>query len=45
MSASKSFVLMIVKQKEKDIADALSDCDPDHKHELVKIISNYDELF
>jgi ribulose bisphosphate carboxylase small subunit len=45
VSASKYFVLMIVKQKEEDITDALSGCDPDHKQELVKIISNYDELF
>jgi hypothetical protein len=36
MNASKYFVLMIVKQKEEDISDALSGCDPDHKQELVK---------
>jgi hypothetical protein len=45
VNASKYFVLMIVKQKEEDISDALSGCDPGHKQELVKIISNYDELF
>jgi hypothetical protein len=45
VSASESFVLMIVKQKEGEITNALSGCDLDHKHELIKIISNYDELF
>jgi hypothetical protein len=46
MSASKYFFLMIVKGKKKEIiTDALSGCDPDHKQELVKIISNYDDLF
>jgi hypothetical protein len=45
MNASKHFFVMIVKQKEEFITDALSGCDPDHKQELVKIIYNYDELF
>jgi hypothetical protein len=45
VNASKYFVLMIVKQKEKEISDSLLGCDPNHKWELVKIISNYDELF
>jgi hypothetical protein len=31
VSASKYFVLMIVKQKEEDITDALAGCDPNHK--------------
>jgi hypothetical protein len=45
VSASKYFFLMIVKQKEEDIMNALLGCDPNHKRELVKIISNYNELF
>jgi len=45
LSASKSFILMIVRQKEEDIYDALSGCDLGRKKELVKIVSNYDELF
>jgi hypothetical protein len=45
MSTIKSFVLMIVKHKEEDIIDAFPVFDPYHKHELIKIISNYDELF
>jgi hypothetical protein len=44
MNASKYFVIMIVKQKE-EIYDVLSGCDPDHKQELVKMISNYNDLF
>jgi hypothetical protein len=45
VSASKYFVLMMVKKKEKDVSDVFSGCDPGHKQELVNIISNYDELF
>jgi hypothetical protein len=45
VSASKYFFLMIVKQKEEDITNALASCDTNHKYELINIISNYDELF
>jgi hypothetical protein len=45
VSASETFFLMIVKQKEEDITGSLSGFYPDHNKELVKIISNYDELF
>jgi hypothetical protein len=45
MNESKYFVLMIVKQKEEDIPDALYGCDSNHKPKLFKIISNYGELF
>jgi hypothetical protein len=45
VNASKYFFPMIVKHKEEDIFDALSSCDPHHKQELFKIISNYDDLF
>jgi hypothetical protein len=45
VSASKYFILMIVKQKEEDIKNVLASCDPNHKQELINIISNYDELF
>jgi hypothetical protein len=31
VNASKNFVLMMVKQKEEDMFDALSSCDLDHK--------------
>jgi hypothetical protein len=36
---------MMVNKKEEDISDAFSGCDPTHKRELIKIISNYDDLF
>jgi hypothetical protein len=45
VNVAKYFVFMVVKLKEEEISDALSGCDPDHKHKLVKIISNYDDLF
>jgi hypothetical protein len=31
VSASKYFVLMMVKQKEEDVSYDFSDCDPSHK--------------
>ena len=31
VSASKYFFLMMVKQKEEDVSDAFSGCDPGHK--------------
>jgi hypothetical protein len=31
VSASKYFFLMILKQKEEHVSDALTGCDPDHK--------------
>ena len=45
VNASKYFVLVIMKQKVKDSLDSFSGCDLSHKQELVKIISNCDELF
>jgi hypothetical protein len=45
VSASKYFFLVIVKQKEEDIAYALASFDPNYKKELVNIIYNYDALF
>lgn len=44
-NVSKYFVLIIVKQNDKDVSDSFLGCDPSHKQELVKIISNYDDLF
>jgi hypothetical protein len=45
VNASKKFVLMIVKAKDDDKSKAFKECDPKHKDELVKTISNYDEVF
>jgi hypothetical protein len=45
VNARKNFVLMIVKAKDDDKSKAFKGCDPKHKDELVKIISNYDEVF
>jgi hypothetical protein len=36
---------VIVKSKDDDKSNALKGCDPKHKDELVKIVSNYDEVF
>jgi hypothetical protein len=45
VSASKYFVLMTMKKKEKYVSYAFSGRELGHKQELVKIISNYDEVF
>jgi hypothetical protein len=45
VSTRKSFVLMIVKQKEEDIKYDLSGYNPNHKWELIDIISNYNKFF
>ena len=42
---SKSFVLLMVKEQENDKLDSFKGCDPKHKDELVKLITNYSEVF
>ena len=46
-NASKNFVLMMIKFKETndDISKAFEGRDLNHKFEMVKIISEYDEVF
>ena len=45
INSSKSFVLLMVKQKENDKLDSFKGCDPNHKDELVDLITNYSEVF
>jgi hypothetical protein len=45
VNARNFFVLMTVKAKDDDKSNAFKGCDPKHKYELVKIFSNYDEVF
>lgn len=45
VNASKSFFLIVIKPKEKDVSDALASCGSSNKHELFDIISNYDGVF
>lgn len=45
VNTSKNFVLMIVKATDDDKSNSFKGCDPKHKDELGKIVSNYDELF
>ena len=35
----------MVKEKENDKLDSFKGCDPKHKDELVKLITNYSEVF
>ena len=45
VNASKNFVLMMVKEKNDEISKSFEGCDPEHKSELIEIISEYDDLF
>ena len=45
VNSSKSFVLMVVKAKEKENEMAFETCDLKHKDELVKIVSHFDDVF
>ena len=45
VNSSKGCMLMVVREKEAELADAFHGCDQEHKQELSELISNYDELF
>lgn len=45
VNSSKNFVLIPVKPKEDEIAEAFKGCDPKCKIEMIKIISTYDDLY
>ena len=40
-----NFVLMIVKAKDVGQNETYKGCDPKHKNDLIKVVSNYDILF
>ena len=45
INSSKIFVLLMVKEKENKKLDYFKGCDPQHKDELVKLITKYSEVF
>ena len=45
VNASKKFILMIVKPKESDSNGDFEVWEPMHKHDLIKVIFYYDEIF
>ena len=45
INSSKSLVLLLVKEKENEKLESFKGCDPQHKNELVKLITNYSEVF
>ena len=45
VNASNNFVLMMVKMKNDEVSKYFEECDPNHKSELIDIISEYDDLF
>ena len=45
INASKKCVIMIVKEKYVEQTKSIKGCDPKHKKDLIKVVSNYDILF
>jgi len=45
VNSSKGCMLMVVRGKEAELANAFQGCDQEHKKELCELISNYDEMF
>eukprot|EP00253_Pinus_taeda_P013823 PITA_13823 len=45
VNSSKTCMLMVVREKECEFADAFQGCDGKHKQELMELISDYNKLF
>jgi hypothetical protein len=45
VNVSKRYLLMVVKPKDTVEIDTFKDCDTKLKDELVRIVSNYDDIF
>ena len=45
VNSSKGCMLMVVREKEAELADAFQGCAQEHKQELFELISNYNDLF
>jgi hypothetical protein len=45
VNVSKRYLLMVVKSKDTVGIGIFKDCDTNIKDDLVRIVSNYDELF
>ena len=45
INSSKRFVLMVVKEHDKDISYAFRGCDPTLKNGLVEKVNSFDNLF
>lgn len=45
INSNKGCMLMVVREKDVETFEAFECCDPTHKKELSKIVSNYDGLF
>jgi hypothetical protein len=44
ITTNKIYVLMVIKEKYVGTSDVFQGCDPYHKHELIHIVSNYDDI-
>lgn len=44
-NSTKSYLLLMVQYKNKDISDDFVGCNPNHRQKLIDIILEYDELF
>jgi hypothetical protein len=45
INTNKRYVLMVVREKYVDTSYAFLGCDPYHTHELIDIVSKYDDIF
>jgi hypothetical protein len=45
ININKTYVLMVVREKDVGTSDAFQRCDPSHKKELIDIVSKYDDIF
>jgi hypothetical protein len=45
INTNKSYVLMVVREKDARTSDDCQGCDPSHKKELTDIVSKYDDIF
>jgi hypothetical protein len=45
INTNKRYVLMVVREKDVDTSYAFLGCDPYHTHELIDIVSRYDDIF
>ena len=45
MNSNNKFILMIIETKGTERNSDFKGCNPLHKHDLVKVVSGYDEIF
>jgi hypothetical protein len=44
INTNKTYVLMVIEEKDVGTSDVFQGCDPSHKKELIDIVSKYDDI-